>query len=187
MSKERSMDAQQLKQLQEPHKQRYREFPESGMVELHSQGMVDFHQLTCKVPSRKDPSEDGVVAGLHPAAGGPGTFACSGEMLLDALIACAGVTFAAVSTAMSLSISEAMIVAKGWMDFRGTLGVDKTVPVGIQRIELQFEVHTSASDEQLATLLRLTERYCVIMQTLQQSTAIVATIVRRGNAPQIDA
>ena len=116
-----------------------------------------------------------MVAGLHPATGGDGALACSGDMLLEALVACAGVTLRAVATAIGVELRDATITAEGELDFRGTLGVDKETPVGFQRIRLEFALDTDAAEDQLATLLRLTERYCVVFQTLRRSPELTVT------------
>ena len=155
------MNAGELKSLQAPIKERYREQPASASITLHAEGKIG-EGVTCSVKTGKALVE----AGLHPATGGDGLSACSGDMLLEALVACAGVTLRAVATALGISLRDATIRAEGDLDFRGTLGVSKDVPVGFQRIRLRFNLNTDANEEQLATLLRLTERYCVVYQTL---------------------
>ncbi len=155
------MDVDELRSLQAPIKDGYREHPETASVTLRAEGRIG-EGLTCKVETGKALVE----AGLHPAAGGNGLSACSGDMLLEALVACAGVTLRAVATALGIELHDATVRAEGDLDFRGTLGVSKDVPVGFQQIRLQFDLDTGASEEQLATLLRLTERYCVVYQTL---------------------
>ena len=155
------MNADELRSLQAPIKERYREQPESASITLHAEGKIG-EGVTCSVETGKALVE----AGLHPATGGDGLSACSGDMLLEALVACAGVTLRAVATALGISLRDATIRAEGDLDFRGTLGVSKDVPVGFQRIRLRFDLDTEANEEQLATLLRLTERYCVVYQTL---------------------
>ena len=157
------MNNQQLKALQAPLKQRYRDEPSAASVILHSTGTLDPDTLTCQVQT----GQGKVVAGLHPAAGGDGQGACSGDMLLDSLVACAGVTLNAVATAMGIEIRGGAIAAEGTMDFRGTLGVSKEVPVGVTNVQLQFTLDTDADDTQVDKLIQLTERYCVIYQTLQ--------------------
>jgi uncharacterized OsmC-like protein len=169
------MKAEDLRSLQAPIKERYRELPESALVTLHAEGRIG-EGVTCNVETGKAL----VAAGLHPATGGDGLSACSGDMLLEALVACAGVTLNAVATALKIELRDAIIRAEGDLDFRGTLGVSKEVPVGLHHIRLYFELDTDATEEQLATLLRLTERYCVVYQTL--SVAPKIDIIRR-NAP----
>jgi uncharacterized OsmC-like protein len=162
------MNAEELRAVQGPLKETYREAPDAALVTLHAQGSIG-EGLTCKVETGKAL----VVAGLHPATGGNGQGACSGDMLLEALVACAGVTLNAVATALGIKLREASLKAEGDLDFRGTLGVSREVPVGFQRIRLEFTLDTDASEEQLATLLRLTERYCVVYQTLASPPALV--------------
>jgi uncharacterized OsmC-like protein len=162
------MNAEELRAAQGPLKELYREAPDAALVTLHAQGSIG-EGLTCKVETGKAL----VVAGLHPATGGNGQGACSGDMLLEALVACAGVTLNAVATALGIKLREASLKAEGDLDFRGTLGVSREVPVGFQRIRLEFTLDTDASEEQLATLLRLTERYCVVYQTLASPPALV--------------
>jgi uncharacterized OsmC-like protein len=155
------MNADELKSLQAPIKEHYRERPESASITLHAEGKIG-EGVTCSVETGKALVE----AGLHPATGGDGLSACSGDMLLQALVACAGVTLLAVATALGISLRDGTIRAEGDLDFRGTLGVSKDVAVGFQRIRLRFDLDGDATEEQLATLLRLTERYCVVYQTL---------------------
>jgi uncharacterized OsmC-like protein len=155
------MDAAQLKALQSPLKESYRVDPASALVTLRATGRAT-EGLSCKVQTGKALVE----AGLHPATGGDGTLACSGDMLLEALVACAGVTLRTVAAAIGVELRDAKVFAEGDLDFRGTLGVSKEVPVGFKAIRLRFELDTSATEEQRATLLRLTERYCVVLQTL---------------------
>ena len=155
------MNAEQLRSLQAPIKERYRERPETASITLHAEGKIG-EGVTCNVETGKAL----VQAGLHPATGGDGLSACSGDMLLEALVACAGVTLRAVATALGIPLRDATIRAEGDLDFRGTLGVSKDVPVGFRQIRLRFDLDTDATEEQLATLLRLTERYCVVYQTL---------------------
>ena len=152
-----------LKALQAPLKERYRAEPDAAMITLKAQGRIG-EGVTCSVETGKAM----VDAGLHPATGGTGAFACSGDMLLQALAACAGVTMAAVATAIGVNLRGGAVHAEGDLDFRGTLGVSKEAAVGFQRIRLEFVLDTDASEEQLATLLKLTERYCVVYQTLRQ-------------------
>jgi uncharacterized OsmC-like protein len=161
------MNADELRSLQAPIKDRYRERPETASITLRAEGRIG-EGVTCRVETGKALVE----AGLHPATGGDGLSACSGDMLLEALVACAGVTLRAVATALGIQLRDATVQAEGDLDFRGTLGVSKDVPVGFQRIRLQFELDTDASEDQLATLLRLTERYCVVYQTLVRPAKI---------------
>ena len=161
------MTADELRSLQAPLKAQYRERPETALVTLCAEGRVG-HNMTCKIETGKSRVE----AGLHPATGGDGQSACSADMLLEALVGCAGVTLRAVATALGISLREAKIRAEGDLDFRGTLGVSKDAPVGFNQIRLNMELDTDASEEQIATLLRLTERYCVVYQTLSKSAEI---------------
>lgn len=158
------MDAAQLKNLQAPLKDRYRQDPSTALVQLQSRGELDPSALTCRVDTVRGP----VVSGLHPAAGGDGSGACSGDMLLDALVACAGVTLSTVATAMGISLRGGQVLATGVLDFRGTLGVSKDVAIGVREIQIEFRLDTDAPEEQLQKLVQLTERYCVILQTLRQ-------------------
>jgi uncharacterized OsmC-like protein len=157
------MEAEELRALQKPYKDKYRSAPEAAHITLRAQGRIG-EGLTCKVETGKAL----VAAGLHPATGGTGTSACSGDMLLEALVACAGVTLNSVATALGIALRDATVHAEGDLDFRGTLGVDKEAPVGFKNIRLRFELDTDASPEQRAKLLQLTERYCVVYQTLRQ-------------------
>jgi uncharacterized OsmC-like protein len=161
------MNADELRLLQAPIREGYRQRPETALVTLRAEGRIG-EGVTCKV-------EAGIAlveAGLHPATGGDGIGACSGDMLLEALVACAGVTLSAVATALGIPLRDATVHAEGDLDFRGTLGVSKDVPVGFEQIRLQFDLDTDAGEEQLATLLRLTERYCVVYQTLNHPAKI---------------
>lgn len=161
------VNAAELKSLQAPIKERYRERPETASITLRAEGRIG-EGITCNVKTGKSL----VDAGLHPATGGDGLSACSGDMLLESLVACAGVTLRAVATALDIPLRDATVRAEGDLDFRGTLGVSKEAPVGFQQIRLRFELDTAASEEQVATLLRLTERYCVVYQTLAHSPKI---------------
>ncbi len=161
------MQSEQLRALQAPLKEKYRAEPEAARITLTAQGRIG-EGVTCKIETGKGL----VAAGLHPATGGDGLAACSGDMLLEALSACAGVTLNAVATALGIALDDAVITAEGDLDFRGTLGVSKEAPVGFQAIRLHFDLQTNADDEQVATLLRLTERYCVVLQTLRHAPAI---------------
>ena len=160
------MNTDTLRSMQAPLKDKYRSAPETALVTLKAQAQLGAG-ITCKIATGKALVE----AGLHPATGGDGLSACSGDMLLEALAACAGVTLSAVATALDIPIRDGQIIAEGDLDFRGTLGVSKEAPVGFQAIRLQFQLDTDASQEQLATLLRLTERYCVVYQTLRHAPA----------------
>lgn len=164
------MDAEQLRSIQAPFKARYRDTPDQALITLRARGRLG-EGVSCKVETGKAL----VSAGLHPAAGGEGGSACSGDMLLEALVACAGVTLNAVATALGIALRDATLEAEGDLDVRGTLGMAKEVPVGLQRIRLHIALDSDASDEQLATLLRLTERYCVVYQTLVRSPVIELT------------
>ena len=161
------MNAEELKSLQAPIKERYRQEPKAASLRLHAQGKIG-EGVTCNVTTGKALVE----AGLHPATGGNGLSACSGDMLLESLVACAGVTLRAIATALEIPLRDATVRAEGDLDFRGTLAVSKEVPVGFQQIRLRFDLDTDATEEQLATLLRLTERYCVVYQTLAHSPKI---------------
>lgn len=159
------MKGDELRALQAPFKQRYREAPDSAVITLRAKGEVGDQTLTCKVETGRALVE----AGLHPATGGDGIAACSGDMLLEALVACAGVTLKAVATALDIPLKRGTVRAEGDLDFRGTLGVAKDAAVGFRAIRLRFDLETEASPDQLATLLKLTERYCVVFQTLNSS------------------
>jgi uncharacterized OsmC-like protein len=156
------MDAAALKKLQSPFKQRYLDEPEAAVITLKAEGEIG-EGVTCSVKTAKALVE----AGLHPATGGSGLHACSGDMLLEALAACAGVTLNAVATALEIPLRSGRVRVEGDLDFRGTLGVARDAPVGFKDIRLRFELDTDASEEQLATLMKLTERYCVVYQTLR--------------------
>ena len=156
------MNADELRALQAPLKTRYRDTPDAAVITLKAAGELDSDKIVCKV----DTGRALVEAGLHPATGGNGLAACSGDMLLEALVACAGVTLKAVATALAIPLRSGKVSAEGDLDFRGTLGVAKDAPVGFREIRLSFAVDTDASEEQLATLLKLTERYCVVFQTI---------------------
>ena len=165
------MNTEELKNLQAPIKEKYRSEPGSAMITLKAEGNLG-EGISCKVSTGKAIVE----AGLHPATGGTGMLACSGDMLLEALVACAGVTLNAVATAISITIKSGTVKAEGDLDFRGTLGVTKEAPVGFKAIRLLYSIDTDASPEQLEALLKLTERYCVVFQTLKNGTAINATL-----------
>ena len=162
------MNEERLRSLQAPFKDRYRADPGAALITLDAEGRLGEENITCKVSTGKAMVE----AGLHPATGGDGLSACSGDMLLEALVACAGVTLKAVATALSIPLRGGSVRAEGDLDFRGTLGVDKQAPVGFRDIRLSFRLDTDADDEQLETLQKLTERYCVIYQTLCNPPAV---------------
>ncbi len=168
------MNAEELRALQAPIKARYQENPAAAKYTFRACGTLLPDRPACRVETRFGQ----IDAGLHPAAGGDGSDACSGDMLLESLVACAGVTFNVVATAMRIPFRSAKVIVEGDGDFRGTLGMAKDVPVGITDIRLRFEIDSPASDEQLATLLRLTERYCVIFQTLSTPPRMAATLQR---------
>ena len=169
------MNAEALRGLQAPLKDRYRETPGAALITLHAEGRLG-EDVTCKVETGKVLA----TAGLHPGTGGSGLAPCSGDMLLEALVACAGVTMNAVATALGIELRDATLRAEGDLDFRGTLGLSKEVPVGFKNIRLQVMLESDASEDQLATLLRLTERYCVVYQTLAHPPAM--SIARRTAA-----
>jgi uncharacterized OsmC-like protein len=164
------MNADDLRAIQAPIKERYKTNPDSAVITLRAEARAG-EGITCKVETGKGM----VVAGLHPATGGNGLAACSGDMLLEALVACAGVTLNAVATALGIELRGAELKAEGDLDFRGTLGVSKETPVGLKTIRLEFILDTDASEEQLATLMKLTERYCVVYQTLKNSPPMSVT------------
>ena len=167
------MNRDELRALQAPFKEKYRAQPESAIITLRAQGKVG-EGLTCRVETGRALVE----AGLHPAGGGTGLQACSGDMLLEALVACAGVTLSAVATALGIPLRDATVHAEGELDVRGTLGIAKDAPVGFRAIRLRFDLDTDASAEQLATLRELTERYCVVAQTLRQPAALSVEMQR---------
>lgn len=166
------MNAEELRAKQAPLKARYKEDPAAAAATLRSRGTIRMEHATCHI----DAAEGPVEAGLHPLAGGEGTWACSGDMLLQSLVACAGVTLAAVATAMGLPVRGGTVEAEGDLDFRGTLGVNREAPVGFTAIRLQFRLDADADEAQLRKLLELTERYCVIYQTLRSAPSLSATI-----------
>jgi uncharacterized OsmC-like protein len=162
------MDAEQLRTMQAPLKSQYRDDPGRALITLRATGRLGEESITCKVETGRAIAE----AGLHPATGGDGLSLCSGDMLLEALVACAGVTLKAVSTALAIPIREGRVSAEGDLDFRGTLGVAKDAPVGFRAIRLRFDLDTDAPPEQLEKLMSLTERYCVVYQTLSRPGAL---------------
>jgi uncharacterized OsmC-like protein len=169
------MDAAELRAMQAPIKDRYKSDPSAAVITLKAKGSIDSEGLTCKVETGRALA----VAGLHPATGGSGHELCSGDMLLEALVACAGVTLRAVSTAYGIDIKSGSVEAEGDLDFRGTLGVDKEAQVGFRSIRLTFNLDTDASKENLDKLLSTTERYCVVLQTIKQGVAAEAKIVKK--------
>src|SRR5579885_890178 len=167
------MKAEELRLLQAPLKERYREHPEAALITLKAQGRIG-EGITCRIETGRALVE----AGLHPATGGGGLAACSGDMLLEALVACAGVTLKAVATALDLPLRRGTVSAEGDLDFRGTLGVAKDAPVGFRAIRLRFAIDADGTPDQIATLLKLTERYCVVLQSLRSAPPIEAVIER---------
>jgi uncharacterized OsmC-like protein len=165
------MDGTELRAVQQPLKDAYREDPRQAVVTLRAQGELGDEGISCSV----DTGRAMAVAGLHPATGGDGSLLCSGDMLLEALVACAGVTLRAVATSLEIQVTGGTVRAEGDLDFRGTLGVAREAPVGFTAIRLDFELDTDASEEQTATLLRLTERYCVVYQTLAHPVPVTAS------------
>ena len=168
------MDSAELRALQAPIKDQYRSDPDKAVITLKAQGTLDDRHIACKVETGRALA----VAGLHPASGGTGAELCSGDMLLEALVACAGVTLKAVATALEIDLRHGAVRAEGDLDFRGTLGVDKTAPVGFRDIRLSFEVDTDAPQEKIDQLLKLTERYCVVFQTINSKPALSTTLTR---------
>jgi uncharacterized OsmC-like protein len=165
------VDSDGLRAVQEPLKDAYRQDPQQAVVTLRARGELGDEGISCSV----DTGRALAVAGLHPATGGDGSLLCSGDMLLEALVACAGVTLRAVATSLGIPITGGIVHAEGDLDFRGTLAVDREAPVGFRSIRLSFELDTEASEEQIATLLRLTERYCVVYQTLAHPIPVTAS------------
>lgn len=163
------MDADQLGAVQSPIKDRYRAEPHTALVTLHAEGSLGAQDITCSIETGRAT----IAAGLHPASGGDGSFACSGDLLLQALVACAGVTLQAVATARRIEVAG-VVRAEGDLDFRGTMGVDREAPVGFREIRLRFDLESDASDDELAALLATTERYCVVLQTLRTTPPIVS-------------
>jgi uncharacterized OsmC-like protein len=165
------VDSDGLRAVQEPLKDAYRQDPQQAVVTLRARGELGEEGISCSV----DTGRALAVAGLHPATGGDGSLLCSGDMLLEALVACAGVTLRAVATSLGMTVTGGTVHAEGDLDFRGTLAVDREAPVGFTSIRLSFDLDTEASEEQIATLLRLTERYCVVYQTLAHPVAVNAS------------
>src|SRR5436305_11084008 len=168
------MDAAALRAQQAPHKERYKREPEAAVITLKAQGSIDEAKIACKVETARALA----VAGLHPATGGSGLELCSGDMLLEALVACAGVTLKAVATALEIPLKSGSVSAEGDLDFRGTLGVAKDAPVGFAQIRLRFDIDSDAPQEKLDQLLKLTERYCVVYQTLKSGPPIEVGLQR---------
>ena len=168
------MDATALRAMQAPIKDRYRETPDAAVITLKAQGEIDDASIACKVETGKALA----IAGLHPASGGSGAELCSGDMLLEALVACAGVTLKAVATALEIDLRHGVVKAEGDLDFRGTLGVDKGAPVGFRAIRLGFDLDTDAPQEKIDQLIKLTERYCVVFQTINTKPQLDVTVTR---------
>jgi uncharacterized OsmC-like protein len=168
------MDVTALREMQAPLKAKYRESPQAALVTLKAEGSLDGDGIACRVETGRALIE----AGLHPATGGSGLEACSGDMLLEALVACAGVTLRAVATALEFALRGGSVHAEGDLDFRGTLGVERTAPVGFRDIRLSFALDTDEPQDRIDTLLKLTERYCVVLQTLRQAPIIAASVAR---------
>ena len=169
------MDAAGLRALQAPIKERYKADAKAGMITLRAKGTLDDQNIACKVETGRALA----VAGLHPATGGSGMELCSGDMLLEALVACAGVTLKAVATAIEIPLKSGTVSAEGDLDFRGTLGVAKEAPVGFAQIRLRFDLDTDASQEKLDQLLKLTERYCVVYQTIRSGPSVEIGLTRK--------
>ena len=168
------MHAAELRAIQAPIKERYKNDPKAGFITLKAKGSLDDTNIACKVETGRALA----TAGLHPATGGTGMELCSGDMLLEALVACAGVTLKAVSTALEIPLRTATVAAEGDLDFRGTLGVAKDAPVGFAQVRLRFDVDTDAPQEKLDQLLKLTERYCVVYQTIKSGPPVEVTLAR---------
>ena len=166
------MNADKLRAMQTPLKDQYRQAPATALKTMVVEGAIDLEKVSCVVRTPRGPIE----AGLHPAAGGDGTFACTGDMLLEALVGCAGVTLCAVASAMNIPIRTGVIRAEGDLDFRGTLGVAKDVDIGFKEIRLSFQLDTDSPPEQIDTLVKLTKRYCVIYQTLMKTPTMATTV-----------
>jgi uncharacterized OsmC-like protein len=168
------MDAAELRATQAPIKERFKSDPKAAMITLKAKGSIENEGIACKVETGRALA----VAGLHPATGGSGLELCSGDMLLEALVACAGVTLKSVATAIDVPLRTGNVTAEGDLDFRGTLGVERTAPVGFRDIRLAFALDTSEPQDRIDTLLKLTERYCVVLQTLRQAPTIAASVAR---------
>ncbi|MFZ0572957.1 MAG: OsmC family protein [Rhodomicrobium sp.] len=170
------MDKDALRAMQAPIKEKYKANPGAALITLKAQGAVDDQAIACKVETGRALA----VAGLHPATGGSGLELCSGDMLLEALVACAGVTLKAVATALGVTLSKAIVRAEGDLDFRGTLGVEKEAPVGFRSIRLAFDLETDAPEDAIAQLIKLTERYCVVYQTINNRPDLKVSVNRIG-------
>jgi len=170
------VDSAGLRAVQQPLKEAYRQDPQRAVVTLRARGQLGDEEVSCSVAT----GQALAVAGLHPASGGDGSLACSGDMLLQALVACAGVTLRAVATSLEIPVTGGTVSAEGDLDFRGTLGVDRDALVGFTAIRLSFDLETGASPEQITTLLKLTERYCVVYQTLAHPVTVTAAIAAAG-------
>lgn len=168
------MDSQELRAMQAPIKARYKDAPDAAVITLKAQGAIDDQSISCKVETGRAIA----AAGLHPLSGGSGLELCSGDMLLESLVACAGVTLKAVSTALEIPLRAGVVRAEGELDFRGTLGVDKEAPVGFSAIRLSFDLDTDAPQEKIDQLIKLTERYCVVFQTLNNKPQLSVTTNR---------
>ncbi len=168
------MDSEALRKMQAPLKEHYRADPDAAIITLKARGELDSASIACKVETGRALA----VAGLHPATGGSGLELCSGDMLLEALVACAGVTLKAVATALDIELKSGTVSAEGDLDFRGTLGVEKTAPIGFRDIRLAFDIQSDAPQDKIDTLLKLTERYCVVLQTLSKPAAITTSVSR---------
>jgi uncharacterized OsmC-like protein len=168
------MDANALRAMQAPYKDKYKSDPNAAVITLKAHGTLDESKIACKVETGRALA----VAGLHPATGGSGAELCSGDMLLEALVACAGVTLKAVATALDIPLKAGTVRAEGDLDFRGTLGVDKEAPVGFREIRLSFDLDTDAPQDKIDSLIKLTERYCVIFQTLNKPPKLGLTVKR---------
>ena len=166
------MDSAELRAMQAPYKDKYKSDPDAAIITLKAHGSIDESKIACKVETGRALA----VAGLHPATGGSGAELCSGDMLLEALVACAGVTLKAVATALGIPLKAGVVRAEGDLDFRGTLGVAKDAPVGFREIRLTFDLDTEATQEQIDSLIKLTERYCVILQTLKTPPKLSVSI-----------
>jgi uncharacterized OsmC-like protein len=174
LERKRSMDAAGLRAMQAPIKDRYKSDPQAALITLKAHGTLDDSNIACKVETGRALA----VAGLHPATGGSGLELCSGDMLLEALVACAGVTLKAVATALDIPLKSGRVSAEGDLDFRGTLGVAKDAPVGFAQIRLRFDVETDAPQDKLDQLLKLTERYCVVYQTIKSGPPVDVQMTR---------
>jgi uncharacterized OsmC-like protein len=172
------MDSEMLRALQQPLKDAYRSDPAAAVITLRARGELGAEEVSCSVETGRALA----IAGLHPATGGDGTLLCSGDMLLQALVACAGVTLRAVATSLGIAVAGGTVRAEGDLDFRGTLAVAKDAPVGFTAIRLDFDLDTDASPDQLDTLLRLTERYCVVYQTLSRPAQLTAALTARPDS-----